>query len=257
MPRNYQRKTERGKWSQELLETAIKQVRKGASIRAVSKSTGIPFSSLQERVQKGVFSEPSLGQSPVFSRQQEEEIANHLKVLANMFYGLSPPDLCRAAYEFAERNGIKHNFNKDSCMAGRDWLNGFLQRNPTISVRKPEATSMSRVKGFNRTEMGIFFSNLGEVMDKYNFSPVNIYNIDETGIGTVQEPGNMAPKGQKRVGSVTSWERGKNITIICAMNAAGTFVPPMFIFPRANESNTGKRWTTWGILLLLKKRLDQ
>ncbi|KAJ4439318.1 hypothetical protein ANN_07440 [Periplaneta americana] len=221
MPRNYQRKTERGKWSQELLETAIKQVREGASIRAVSKSTGIPFSSLQERIQKGVFSEPSLGRSPVFSRQQEEEIANHLKVLANMFYGLSPPDLCRAAYEFAERNGIKHNFNKDSCMAGRDWLNGFLQRNPTISVRKPEATSMS------------------QVMDKYNFSPVNIYNIDETGIGTVQEPGNiMAPKGQKRVGSVTSWERGKNITIICAMNAAGTFVPPMFIFPRARMSPT-------------------
>ncbi|XP_069671644.1 uncharacterized protein [Periplaneta americana] len=76
-------------------------------------------------------------------------------------------------------------------------------------------------------------------MDKYNFSPVNVYNIDESGIGTVQEPGNiMAPKGQKRVGSVTSWERGKNITIICAMNAAGTFVPPMFIFPRARMSPT-------------------
>ncbi|KAJ4429039.1 hypothetical protein ANN_26035 [Periplaneta americana] len=133
--------------------------------------------------------------------------------------------------------GLGKLFNKDSCMAGRDWLNGFLQRNPTISVRKPEVTSMSRVKGFNRTEMGIFFSNLEEVMDKYNFSPVNIYTIDETGIGTVQEPGNiMAPKGQKRVGSVTSWERGKNITIICAMNAAGTFVPSTFIFPRAKMS---------------------
>ncbi|KMQ84572.1 pogo transposable element with krab domain-like protein [Lasius niger] len=46
----------------------------------------------------------------------------------------------------------------------------------------------------------------------------------------------LAPKGQKRVGSITAWERGKNITVICAMSAAGTYVPPLFIFPRKRHS---------------------
>ena len=46
-----------------------------------------------------------------------------------MFYGISTHDLRRAAFDFAERNDIKHNFNKDTSMAGRDWLNGFLKRN--------------------------------------------------------------------------------------------------------------------------------
>lgn len=70
-------------------------------------------------------------------------------------------------------------------------------------------------------------------MDKYKFTPNNIYNCTETGISTVQDPGKiLAPKGMKRVGSIKSWERGKNITLLCAMSASGSFVPPMFIFPR-------------------------
>lgn len=46
-------------------------------------------------------------------------------------------------------------------------------------------------------------------MDKYRFSPSNIYNFDETGKSTVQKPGHiLGPKGVKQVGSDSSWERG-------------------------------------------------
>ncbi|KAJ4451892.1 hypothetical protein ANN_03370 [Periplaneta americana] len=182
-------------------------------------------------------------------------MANHINLLANIFYGISPTDLCRAAYEFAEHNGIKHTFNKHSRMAGRDWLNGFLRRNPFISVRKPETISVARIKGFNKTEVSQFFSNLEEVRTKHKFSPSNVCNVDETGIETIQEPGNiLAPKGQKRVGSVTSWERGKNITVIASMNAVGTYVPPMFIFPPSkDEPCLRERRTSWSNIPMLKK----
>ncbi|CAH2102148.1 unnamed protein product [Euphydryas editha] len=70
-------------------------------------------------------------------------------------------------------------------------------------------------------------------MEKHKFLPKNIYNCDETGISTVQTPGKiLATKGQKKVAFITSWERGKNITLLCAMSAAGGYIPPMFIFPR-------------------------
>lgn len=38
------------------------------------------------------------------------------------------------------------------------------------------------------------------------------------------------------IGSVVSWERDKIITVICAMNAEGTSIPLMFIFPKQNLS---------------------
>ncbi|XP_074040373.1 uncharacterized protein [Leptinotarsa decemlineata] len=121
-------------------------------------------------------------------------------------------------------------------MAGLDWMYGFMQRHK-ISVRKPEATSVERAVGFNKQEVNRFFSNLEEAVDKYKFKDTNIWNVDETGITTVQDPGLiLAERGQKRVGSITSWERGKNITVVCAMSTGGSYVPPTFIFPRTRMS---------------------
>jgi hypothetical protein len=62
-----------------------------------------------------------------FHKITRGSVANHAKLLANLFYGLSPFQLRRIALELAERNEIKHNFNKDSRTAGKDWLVNFLK----------------------------------------------------------------------------------------------------------------------------------
>lgn len=55
--------------------------------------------------------------------------------------------------------------------------------------------------------------------------------MDETCITTVQDPGKIIEaNGQKRFGSVTNWEHGKNNTVICVMSASGSFIPSLFIF---------------------------
>jgi hypothetical protein len=36
----------------------------------------------------------------------------------------------------------------------------------------------------------------------------------------------------KQVGRITSAERGKNVTVVGTISAAGTFIPPMIIYPR-------------------------
>jgi hypothetical protein len=41
---------------------------------------------------------------------------------------LSPVQLRRIAFEFAERNKIKHNFNKDSRTAGKDRVSQFPKK---------------------------------------------------------------------------------------------------------------------------------
>jgi hypothetical protein len=192
-----------------------------------------PFSTLQERISKGKAEGPKLGRSAVFTKEQEEAIANHAKLLASLYHGLSPVQLRRIAFEFAERNEIKQNFSKDGRTTGKDWLVRFLKRNPLINIRKLEATSINRIEGFSKTEVTRFYNNLEEVMLKYKFPPTRIFNMD----ATVQDPGFiLAPKGQKGVGSVASWERGRNITVLCTVSANGSFIPPMFIFSRQRMS---------------------
>lgn len=232
MPKVRVRTTEKASWSSNNLENALQLINSGSSIRNAAKTMGIPFSSLQKRVKKGSTLGPHLGRYTVFSLDTESELANLVKKMANVFYGCTASQIRRVAFDYAENCNLKHNFNKASKMAGRDWLHAFMSRND-ISVRKPEATSINRITAFNKTEVRLFYDLLGQLMERHRFVPKNIYNCDETGISTVQTPGKiLATKGQKRVGSITSWERGKNITLLCAMSAAGGYIPPMFIFPR-------------------------
>ncbi|XP_074030793.1 tigger transposable element-derived protein 6 isoform X2 [Leptinotarsa decemlineata] len=201
-------------------------------MRNAAKLMGIPFSSLQKRIKKGSTLGPHLGWFTVCRAETEAELANLVKKMANIFYGCTAKQIRKVAFEYAEKLNLKHNFNQSSKMVGRDWLHAFMTRH-NISIRKPEATSINRIIAFNKTKISLFFELLGQLMEKHRFVPKNIYNSDEMGISTVQIPGKiLATKEQKRVGSITSWERGKNITLICAMTSAGGYIPPMFIFPR-------------------------
>lgn len=76
--------------------------------------------------------------------------------------------------------------------------------------------------------------------DKFKFREDRVFNVDETGISTVQKPcKRLGPKGIKQFGAKTSGERGKTVTVICCVNASGNcYVPPMFIFPRIRMAST-------------------
>lgn len=58
--------------------------------------------------------------------------------------------------------------------------------------------------------------------------------MDETGFTTV--PNTVGKvfgiRGMKKVGQMTSAERGSLVTMALAVNAAGNSMPPFFLFPR-------------------------
>ncbi|XP_030257908.1 tigger transposable element-derived protein 2-like isoform X2 [Sparus aurata] len=141
---------------------------------------------------------------------------------------------CRElAYEFAKRNNIPvpDSWSREE-RAGVDWLELFKNRQH-LSCRTPEATSLARATAFNEHNVTLFFDKLASVINRYKFPPNMIYNMDETGVTTVQEPKQIVTQmGKKVVGSVTSGERGELVTVMCAVNATGNTIPPMFIFPR-------------------------
>ncbi|KAJ4428481.1 hypothetical protein ANN_24518, partial [Periplaneta americana] len=151
-------------------------------------------------------------------------------------YGLSTKQVKSLACDFSVARNIRHppswNANKAT---GKHFYHTFDQHKDKISLRKLEATSLARSTVFNRATVRTFFSKYQEIMEKYHFSPENIYNVDESGITTVHLPERVvAPKGVKQVGAMTSGERGSNITIISSINVIGISIPPMMIFPRVN-----------------------
>lgn len=72
----------------------------------------------------------------------------------------------------------------------------------------------------------------GELVKK-QYTARRIWNVDETGITAVHRPGKiLAKRGLKQVGKITSGEKRVTTTVICAINAAGEYLPPMMIFRR-------------------------
>ena len=235
MVRHYKRKTRRGEYGVDNINAAVAKVRSGEmSKRKAEAVYGVPRETLTRHMQGLVKSPGTLGRfKTVLSTEFEKALTEHAVHLQQMLFGLTTADFRKLAFEVAEKLNIEHPFNKDSKKAGRDWLSGFLSRHPELAVRHPEPTSMCRAIGFNKPNVDKFFNILKTELQKNSVTAERLWNADETGLTAVHRPGKiMAKSGIKQVGKITSGERGETVTAMCAVNAAGTYVPPLMIFKR-------------------------
>lgn len=165
----------------------------------------------------------SFGRTTIFSSEVEESLIKHILLLESCMFGLSISDVRRLAFEIAEKNDLPHNFNKTERMAGKKWFYAFKKRNPQISLRSPESTSLARAKGFNKENVAGFFDLLIKIIDDNKLNATKIFNIDESGYNTVQKKNQkiLGLKGKKQVGAISSGERGVNTTMVCCASASG------------------------------------
>ena len=176
---------------------------------------------------------------PALSPDFEDELVSRIKHMQKMLFGLTCDSLKKLAYDVAQAYGLTVPFNDDKSKAGKDWLYGFLSRHPDLSLRKPEVISLSRATSFSKVQVELFYSKLKKNFLQNNISPARVFNMDETEISRVQKPGKiLSERGMKQVGKLTSLEKGKTITVVRAMNSIGSYIPPMFIFPRKRMVQT-------------------
>ncbi|XP_050562232.1 jerky protein homolog-like [Spodoptera frugiperda] len=241
MPRVRVRKTSRGQIDLSKYKDAYEEVKTGGSLRKSAEKHGLNHCSLLRYIRKrdvsGEQENPDMGykaHNRVFNEVQERELSKYLIRCADIYFGLPKKEVRKLAYELV----VKYNLSRpktwdDNELAGEEWFRMFMRRNPELSLRAAQATSLSRATSFNKTNVDSFYDNLATVMDRHKFEPQDIYNADETGITTVQKPDRVvARRGAHQVGSVTSAERGTLVTVAFAANAIGNVIPPFFVFPR-------------------------
>ena len=87
----------------------------------------------------------------------------------------------------------------------------------------------------NKDIIDDFFAKMEAIYARLNLlsKPMQIYNVDETGISVVHKAGKVITQvGRKNVWSVTSAEKGKTHTVMTCVSASGFVIPPMMIYPR-------------------------
>lgn len=223
----------------------LEVIQKQLSLRKASLKYGVSKSAINRSVKKFAAAtegenvsfeyQPHYDTHRVFSAEQEQKLSDYLVTAAKHNYGLTTVEMRKLAYKYSSLNKIDVPAWEKQKMAGKGWLRMFRSRHKNISLRKPEATSLARATAFNRQNVLEFFTKYDTVLKRNKYEPQQIWNVDETGLSTVQNvPKILAPKGIKQLASMTSAERGTNVTMIGGVNGAGNSVPPLFVFPRVH-----------------------
>jgi hypothetical protein len=165
MGRSWKRKTvSHGIFDANMMREAVDEVLSGRSVRSVSEEKGLKKSTLHRYVlarKKHTENDdlpatsdvyrPKYDHARVFSDELEILLAEYCLESSRMHWGLSPSECCKLAYELACANNrtIPSSWKTNEC-AGYEWFRGFLKRQQNLSIRVPEATSLSRSTSFNR-----------------------------------------------------------------------------------------------------------
>ena len=130
--RVYKRKTERGKVPLDVMKEASERViNENCKIRAVAKEYQICHVTLYRFVRrikaKGTATCGYIGNRQIFSKDQERMLAEHVKKASSIYFGLSPTEVRKLAFQGAVKNKIKIPDKwTEAEMAGTDWFSGFF-----------------------------------------------------------------------------------------------------------------------------------
>ena len=186
---------------------AVAFVQNGNSLRQAARLYNVPVETLRRPVNGAVSVDCKPGPSTILTKDEEECFAKYVIEMADRGFGLVSEDLMKAAFAIVERSGRPHDG-----VAGRGWLEAFRRRHPEISVRIPQALAYSRASAASKDVVDDFFAKLGALYGRLNLisKPMQVYNVEETGITVVHKPGKVfSAVGRRHVYSLTSGEKGK------------------------------------------------
>jgi len=201
------------------------------SVRQLARAWQVPRATLQSRIAGRVQGTTHMsGRKPLFDTKSEEELVSIIKLLSQRGFPLGMKELRSVAYSYAKHNGIV-GFSTRKATAGYEWLYAFLRRHPDLSIRKPEALSITRASGMNKVVMQKWFESLETSLEELGIKnrPDRLWNVDESGLQDHFVPDRVVAEAGKPCYQATAGERGATTTVVAAFNATGTYCKPLVI----------------------------
>ena len=114
---------------------------------------------------------------------------------------------------------------------GEIWPKQFCKHHSDLKMKKTKGLEKAWAKALNQFAVDEFFNTLTDVIQEYNITPGNIYNMDEKGIQLriCARITAMIDPDQKTVYSVEDGSR-ELVTVIAWICADGSAIHPPVIF---------------------------
>jgi hypothetical protein len=150
---------------------------------------------------------------------------------------------------FTRKDLAQHVYRLSGTMPGERWIERFLKRHKDeLEAGRARGLDPKRAKAFNRTTVATYFTLLGNTIKEYDIPPENIYNEDEKGLqlggGRKNLPTQFIFAKGSKTRAVLRPDSLVLVTVLEAVCADGTLVPPVLVLPRGQ---TGEWWTVEGV----------
>jgi hypothetical protein len=168
-----------------------------------------------------------------FLTDDEEHIAQMCGILAETGHSITKSAVKSLAYDYARANHIETEFNEETKMAGRDWVDRFMKRNRKILVEK-KVTNIARHRALcaNENVMDVWFQRYTNLIknDLQINNPMYVWNIDECGLQNIPRESKVLGRPGQKAYRLTSGDKGTTTTLCTYVNGGGLACPPLIIF---------------------------
>jgi hypothetical protein len=226
-------------YGEDKLPKAMEEVQNGRmSEREAASTYGVPRSTLKDRLADRVTRETA-GRPTVLSKGEEELIVERLLMFGHWGFPLTSADLCHVIKAYLDAQGRTTRFVEN--MPGPDFVSGFLQRHPALTVRKANLVKRSRA-GVSQDTVRDFFARFEKTAEGIPAS--HVFNYDETNLQ--DNPGSVKAifkKGTKYAEQVRNHSKSA-ISIMFCGSATGQLLPPYVVY---KGQNVYQSWCDGGI----------
>jgi len=222
----------RKKWSDAELEKALADVRSGKSVNGISKSSGIPKSTLIAKLKGYRPIGKRSGPPTVLSTEEEAIIVRWMLHLSQRGFPVTKTQLFYNVAHLIKQFGRETPFTNGQ--PGRHWYEAFLHRHPEISTRVAQNLPKSRASVTEDILRG-WFKEVEQHLAKKQLIDIDgtrIFNCDESAFYLCPKAERvLVRKGDKAVYNFTQNDEKECLTVLFMTNATGALVSPMIIFP--------------------------
>ena len=148
----------------------------GGSIASLARKHDVADESLRRRILGIVSEDAKTGRVQGLQSAEEDALAHFAIQMCERGLGLTRPMIKERVMSLVQNHD--HAFNQSG--PSPEWMRGFLERHPGLSLRTPEKMSTLRSKNAVPDVINAHFDTLQTIVTEYHYQPSMIWNADET-----------------------------------------------------------------------------
>ncbi|XP_076445480.1 uncharacterized protein LOC143283188 [Babylonia areolata] len=171
------------KYDRNTLENALQAIKeRHMSIKAASKESGVPRSTLTDHVHGRSNLEMRPGRKRSIPEEIENEIVDKAIAAVEAGFPLTKRTFLIKIGTIVKQLKLKTMFKNDT--PGDDYWRCLKERRPDLVIRSAEACGINRMRGTRRKVVMKYFDDLEKMIQDLNLEgkPQCIWNCDETGL---------------------------------------------------------------------------